>query len=68
MSNQGRYKIAYLTCDGLLYGFYDTFTAEVDDEVEEDSKGNTYIGGSVFFEGLAMTVPQKIAGLVSVLG
>lgn len=68
LENQTLYKMGYVSCDGLFYGFVEDFTAEIDDEVEEDSKGNTFIGGSLYFDQLKMTVPQKIAGLSTVFG
>lgn len=67
INNQTLYHFGWLTCDGLFYGFHEHFTLEVDDNIEEDVNDNTFFAGSVFYDQLAMSVPQSIAGLESVL-
>lgn len=68
LTNQALFRMGFLTCAELFYGWVDDFTVEVDDEIEEDVKGNTFISGSIYYEQIAMVTPTKITGLQSVLG
>lgn len=68
MTNQTKYHMAYLTCDGLLYAWIESFALVVDDNIEEDSEtGNTFFAGNVRYNLKTMIVPQLIAGLDAIL-
>lgn len=64
----GKWRFAWLTCDGLLYAWIDDIDIEVDEQIEEDKEGNSFIAGSVFWNKKLMTVPQRIPGLKATLG
>lgn len=68
IDNPGKWQLGWITCDGLFYGWQTDFDIEVDEQIEEDVLGNSFIAGSLFYNRLNMTVPQDITGLSGVLG
>lgn len=67
MTNHGNMVVGYVDCNDNFYGWIENFSAEIDDEREEDVKGNTFFAGSLTYEAIEMIVPVNIPGLNAIL-
>lgn len=61
------YKVGFLTCDGLFYGFVDNFVLEVDLIIEDNNLGSTYWDGIISWTKFESLKPLKIPNLLNTL-
>lgn len=59
--NSGNYKVVYETCDGHVYGAINDFILEIDEVIEDNSTGSTYLDGTISWNNLEMLCPQLVA-------
>lgn len=60
-------NIAFLTCDGLLYGFYSDYSLDVDDTRSEPNDEDAVIECTAEIKSRLITKPIKLPGLAAVL-
>jgi hypothetical protein len=65
--NQDTLNIAFLTCDGLLYGFYPDYSLDVDDTRTETNDEDAVIECVVEVKSRLISKPVKIPGLAEIL-
>ena len=67
MSNQDRLLFGYTTCDELFYGWFDSYSLELDNEQPETNNEAACIAGTFEVNGLSSVTPVKIVGLNAIL-
>lgn len=65
--NQGLLHIAFLTCDSLLYGFFEDYSFDVDDTRSNTSDEEAVMDCAVEVKSRLIAKPQLIPGLSAVL-
>ena len=65
--NQDTLNIAFLTCDGLLFGFFGDYSLDVDDTRTEPNDEDAVIECSVEVKSRLIAKPVKVPGLAEIL-
>lgn len=65
--NQDLLHIAFLTCDDLLYGFFENYSIDVDETRAETNDEDRVIECSVEVKARLITKPVKVPGLSAIL-
>jgi len=60
LASPSKYKLAYQLCDNMLYGPINDFDLELDEVHEDTSEGNSFMDGTITFQGVAMLCPVEV--------
>ena len=59
-SQSSNYKMGYYSCDGYFYGPINDFTIEIDEVIEDNNTGSTYLDGSLAWNSITMICPVVV--------
>lgn len=62
LTDSANYKMCYETCDGYVYGPINDFTIEIDEVIEDNNTGSTYLDGTVMWNNIDMLCPKLVSG------
>lgn len=65
--NYQKYLLGVVDTEDRFRGFFDNYSPEIDDVIEEDINGNTYIDGSIAINTDGIVVPVTVPGLGAVI-
>lgn len=65
--NQDTLEVAFLTCDGLLFGFYGDYSLDVDDTRSEPNDEDAVMEAAIEVKSRLVTKPIKVPGLAGTL-
>lgn len=60
LTDSANYKIAYETCDGHVYGEINDFVLEIDEVIEDNNTGSTYLDGTILWNNVEMLCPVLV--------
>lgn len=60
LTNASAYKLAYITCDNLLYGLINDFQIEIDEVIEDNNTGSTFFDGTILWNQVQMICPVYV--------
>lgn len=66
MLHPTRYQVGWFTCEGLFYGLY-PFGIEVDEVIEDSSKGKSFKDGSITLDMIEIPEPKSLPGIETLL-
>ena len=60
LNEPSSYLLAYITCDGYVYGPISDFQLEIDEVIEDNNTGSTYFDGTLTWNTVAMDCPVAV--------
>lgn len=66
-TRSSKFQFGFMSCDGLFYGFINSFSIDIDQVIEDDSKGSSYIDGIISWNSFTMLKPTLVYGLQGIL-
>lgn len=54
------YQMFYYTCDQYVYGLIPDFQLEIDEVIEDNNTGNTYLDGTLSWNSVTIETPTKV--------